>query len=82
MGGDDVEALASRLLEFDVDVSKRYAIHKPSGISFAFNRYPSEDDWKAASPKSFRDRPDWDADRMELAKAAKRAALAAGMKAQ
>jgi hypothetical protein len=69
------------LSEFDVDVDERKVMHRPSGIWFSFYEYPNEDDWKQSDSVMFHDQPRWRGHRQELARAAKRAALAKGMKA-
>jgi hypothetical protein len=67
--------------EFEVDLSEREAHHKPSGITFSFYAYTNEDDWQKADTVIFRDNPNFECDRMDLAAAAKAAALAKGMRA-
>jgi hypothetical protein len=68
--------------EFDVDLFERRVIHKPSGIWFSFYEYQNESDWQQTDNAIFRDNPDWPGDRLALAAAAKRAALARGMTAR
>jgi hypothetical protein len=68
--------------DFMVDVRDRTVIHKPSKILFSFYEYRTEDDWETSQSVIYRDNPDFTGDRLELAAAAKRAALANGMKAR
>ncbi len=68
--------------EFDVDLRERTVLHRPSGITFSFYEYHNEDDWEKSDSVIYRERPDWQGDRMLLAAAAKRAALAKDMRAQ
>ncbi len=67
--------------DFDVDLSERKVIHKASGIWFSFYEYRNEDDWRRSDSVMYHDNPKWTGDRHELAKAAKKAAIAKGMKA-
>ncbi len=68
--------------QFDVDLSERKVLHKPSGICFSFGVYTNEEDWQKADSVKFRDNPNFTGDRMALAAAAKAAAIAKGMKAK
>ena len=68
--------------EFEIDRAKRKVTHKPSGITFSFYEYTTEEDWDKAAPASYRERPDWDGDRLMLAMAAKHAAKVHGMKSK
>jgi hypothetical protein len=65
---------------FDVDLDERKVLHRDSGIWFSFYEYPNEEDWEQTDSVIYRDNPDWEGDRRELAAAAKRAAMAKGMK--
>jgi hypothetical protein len=67
--------------DFDVDLVERLVRHKPSGIEIEFYEYPNEEDWKRSDSALLRDNPIWPGDRYELARSAKQAAMAAGMKA-
>jgi hypothetical protein len=73
---------AFRPQDFDVDISERRVLHKPSGIWFSFYEYNNEDDWKKSDSVTFRDNPTWPGDRKALAAAAKAAAIASGMTAR
>ena len=68
--------------DFIVDLDDRNVIHKPSKILFSFYEYSNEDDWRSSESVVYRDNPDFQGDRMELAAAAKKAAIVAGMKAR
>jgi hypothetical protein len=68
--------------EFEIDVAQRRATHTPSRIAFTFHTYATEEEWASAGPANLRDNPAWKGDRAALATAAKRAAVAAGMKAK
>lgn len=68
--------------EFDVDLMEREVLHRPSGITFSFYEYYTEDDWRRSDSVIYRDNPSWTGDRMALAAAAKQAALVKGMTAQ
>lgn len=68
--------------DFFVDLNARKVLHKPSGIWVSFYEYRNEQDWLASDSVILRDNPDFDGDRMELAAAAKKAALEVGMKAR
>lgn len=68
--------------DFEVNLDSRRAKHAPSGISFTFYEYRTEDDWRDAGPSHLMDNPAWPGDRKALALAAKSAALAAGMAAR
>jgi len=67
--------------QFDVDLEERTVLHKPSGIWFSFYEYPSEQDWERSDSVVYRENPNWGGDRRLLAAAAKRAAIASGMRA-
>jgi hypothetical protein len=80
-----VEVLAMHRLspnDFDVDPLERKVVHKESGIWFRFYEYLNEEDWKRSDSVIYRDNPKWAGNRMELAAAAKNAALVKGMKAR
>ena len=64
--------------EFDVDLRER--THRPSGVTFSFYAYKNEEDWQAAGAAVRSGNSDWDGDVRGLAIAAKRAAVAKGMK--
>ncbi len=68
--------------EFEVDLSERRVVHKPSGMWFSFYEYPNEDDWRQSDSVIYRDNPQWSGDRMVLAHAAKEAAISNGMRAR
>jgi hypothetical protein len=68
--------------DFDVDLLERKVIHKDSGIWFSFYEYTTEDDWRRSDSVTYHDIPSWKGDRMELAAAAKSAAIKEGMKAR
>jgi hypothetical protein len=65
--------------DFDVDLKKRVVTHRASRIPFSFYTYTSEVDWRSSDDARYRDNPRWKGDRMAMAKAAKLAAIAAGM---
>jgi hypothetical protein len=67
---------------FDVNLLDRRVAHVPSGIWFSFYEYDTEDEWQRSDSVIYRDDPAWAGDRMQLAKAAKAAALWSGMKAR
>ena len=67
--------------EFDVDLEERSVFHRPSGIWFSFYEYTNEKDWERSDSVVYRENPSWTGDRRLLAAAAKRAAIAKGMKA-
>jgi hypothetical protein len=69
-----------KLDDFDVDLAERLVRHKPSGIEVSFYEYLSEDDWKKSDSAVLRDNPFWPGNRYEIARIAKEAALAAGMR--
>jgi hypothetical protein len=66
--------------EFDVDLVDRKVTHHPSEICFSFYEYRNERDWLSAAPAHYRENPEWEGNRFDLGLAAKRAAVAAGMK--
>jgi hypothetical protein len=66
--------------EFEIDVPQRRATHTPSGIVFTFHTSATEEEWASAGPANVNDNPAWKGDREALATAAKRAAVAAGIK--
>ena len=68
--------------DFDVNLSERRVVHKPSGIWFSFYEYTNEEDWRRSDSVTFRDNPDWEGDRRALAASAKAAAIEKGMKAR
>ena len=68
--------------EFDVDLGERRVVHRDSGIWFEFYEYLDDDDWRKSDSVTYRDVPTWRGDRNLLASAAKRAAIAKGMKAR
>ena len=68
--------------EFYVDLDARKVLHKPSGVWFSFYEYQTEEDWQASDSVILRENPSFQGDYMELAAAAKRAALSSGMKAR
>jgi len=68
--------------DFDVNLSERKVVHKKSGIWFSFYEYLNEQDWRRSESVIYRDNPSWVGDRMELAAAAKQAAIVKGMRAQ
>ena len=68
--------------EFDVDLRERRVTHRPSRIVVSFYEYTNEEDWRKADSVTLRDNPSWPGDRYELARAAKAAAIARGMKAR
>jgi hypothetical protein len=68
--------------EFEVNLPLRKVVHKPSGIWFEFYEYLNENDWNRSDSVVYRDRPEWSGDRMELAAAAKDAAIKRGMRAR
>ncbi len=68
--------------EFEVDLDDRSVTHKRSGIRFSFYQYQNEADWLNSDSVIYRDNPQWDGDRRELAAAAKTAALSKGMTAR
>ncbi len=68
--------------DFDVDLLERKVIHKKSGIWFSFYEYTTEDDWKRSDSVTYHDVPSYEGDRMELAAAAKSAAIEKGMTAR
>jgi hypothetical protein len=70
---------APNVEDFDVDLAERRVTHKPSGIEVEFYEYLSEDDWEKSDSVVLRDNPIWPGDRLELARKAKEAAVAAGM---
>ena len=70
-----------RLEDFDVDLAERIVTHRPSRISFVFDVFLNEADWQRAEAKSWRDNAAWLGDSAELARMAKAAAIAEGMKA-
>jgi len=70
------------LEDFDVNLPLRKVVHKPSGIWFEFYEYLSENDWNRSDSVVYHDRPEWSGDRMELAAAAKDAAIKGGMRAR
>lgn len=65
--------------DFEVNLAERRVTHKPSGIIASFYEYHTEDDWRKSDSVTLRDNPAYTGDRRELARAAKAAALAAGM---
>ena len=69
-----------KIEDFDVDLPERLVRHKPSGIEVSFYEYLTEDDWNKSDSAVLRDNPFWPGDRYELARIAKAAAVAAGMK--
>jgi hypothetical protein len=71
--------------EFQVDLDRRRVTHVPSGTTFSFYAYESEQAWRAAGPStaSLADgSPAAGADLNALGRLAKAAAVGAGMKAQ
>jgi len=70
------------LEDFEVDLNTRTARHGPSEIEFSFYEYEDDDTWAKAGPKGYRDNPNWNGDRVELAKMAKSAAVVRGMGAR
>jgi hypothetical protein len=68
--------------DFDVNLPLRKVVHKPSGIWFEFYEYLNEEDWKRTDSVVYHDKPGWPGDRLELAAAAKDAAIKKGMKAR
>lgn len=68
--------------DFDVNLEERRVTHKPSKIVISFYEYNSEDDWRKSDSATLRDNPEYAGDRLELARAAKEAALALGMTAR
>jgi hypothetical protein len=68
--------------DFDVNLPLRKVVHKPSGIWFEFYEYPNEEDWKRSDSVVYHDKPEWSGNRLELAAAAKEAAIKKGMKAR
>jgi hypothetical protein len=68
--------------DFEVNLAERRVVHKPSGMWFSFYEYTKENDWRQTDSVIFRDNPEWKGNRGELAAAAKKAAIDAGMTAQ
>jgi len=68
--------------DFDINLPERRVVHKASGIWFSFYEYLNEGDWLKSDSVIYRDNPGWNGDRMELAMAAKQAAVSGGMHAQ
>jgi hypothetical protein len=66
--------------DFDIDLKERLVTHKPSGIEISFYEYTNERDWEISDTAMLRDNPSWPGDRAELARMAKQAAMAAGMR--
>ncbi len=67
---------------FAVDLAERRVTHNPSGIVVSFYEYANEGDWLKSDSVTLRDNPSYRGDRSKLARAAKAAALAAGMTKQ
>ena len=68
--------------EFDVDLDARTVKHRPSGVVVSFYEYTSEAEWHLTASVTVRDNPGFTGDLLDLARCAKRAAVAAGMTAQ
>jgi hypothetical protein len=68
--------------DFEVDLTERRVIHKPSGMWFSFYEYLTEEDWKKSDSVIYRDNPEWTIDRMKLAAMAKEIAIEKGMTAK
>jgi len=71
-----------RLEDFVVDLAERRIVHRPSGIEIEFYEYLNENDWDKSDSVLLRDNPFWPGDRAEIARKAKEAALAAGMRSR
>ena len=67
--------------EFEIDLPRRSARHKPSGIEFWFDRFRLADEWLNAGPKAHSTSSLWHGDIALLGRCAKAAALAFGMEA-
>jgi hypothetical protein len=68
--------------DFDVDLYNRRVVHKPSGMWFTFYEYADEENWKTSDSVIYHNNPKWPGSRMELAAAAKAAAIQNGMRAR
>jgi hypothetical protein len=68
--------------EFEIDLAERSVTHTGSGIRFSFYEYENENDWRESDSVIYRENPNWDGNRRELAAAAKEAAIAGGMTAR